>query len=37
MIGLFLQERSLIHYKFPSWRKSFWRTHFNRRCTNSHV
>jgi hypothetical protein len=36
MIGLFLRERvanSIAHP--PSWRKSFWRTHFNRHRTNS--
>jgi hypothetical protein len=30
MMLLFLQERANTA-KNPSWRKSFWRTHFNRR------
>lgn len=30
MMRLFLQERAANPTTYPSWRKSFWRTHFNR-------
>jgi hypothetical protein len=37
MMRLFLQERSAeLHHTIPSWRKSTWRTYFNRRLSHQH-
>jgi len=35
MMRLFLQDR-VAKTAIPSWRKSFWRTHFNRRPSPLH-